>query len=270
MRKRTRISLGIVALIICWAVAMGAELPRQNPARQAALNQVGVIDALLAGNYRGSVTIGDLRRLGDFGLGTFDGLDGEMVVLDGVARQVAADGVARRAPDAWTTPFAQVVRFAPDMHCVLPAGADLKTIEERLDSVIGDANCFAAVRVDATFASLTARSVPAQKPPYRPLAEVAKSQSVFPFQNTRGTLVGLRCPAFSRGLAVPGWHWHFLTEERKRGGHVLALALGGAAQPEAQIMRVRRFSLALPQNGLSDFDLSRDRSVELRSVEGGR
>lgn len=270
MRKSTRFSFVVIALVVCWAVAMASELPRQNAARQAALHQVGVIDALLAGDYRGGASIGDIRRLGDLGLGTFDGLDGEMVLLDGVARQVASDGVARRVPDTLTTPFAQVVRFAPDMRCVLPAGADLKAVEARLDQVIGDDNCFAAARVDATFASLTARSVPRQTPPYRPLAEVAKSQSVFPFQNVRGTVIGLRCPAFARGLAVPGWHWHFLTDDRKRGGHVLALVLGSAAHPEASVMRLRRLSLALPEAGLAGFDLTRDRARELKSVEGGR
>ena len=156
------------------------------------------------------------------------------------------------------------------MNCVLPAGAELKTVEARLDAAIGDPNCFAAARIDADFASLTARSVPRQTPPYRPLAEVAKQQSVFPFSGAQGTLVGLRGPAFVRGLGVPGWHWHFLTADRKRGGHVMAFTLAQNAQPEAKIMRLRRFSLTLPDAGLQGLDLTRDRADELRSVESGR
>ncbi|OIO00989.1 MAG: alpha-acetolactate decarboxylase [Desulfovibrionaceae bacterium CG1_02_65_16] len=270
MRKTVRLTLGLLIAFVCWAAAMAAELPRQHPGRAAALNQVGVIDALLAGGYQGSMSLGELKRLGDFGLGTFDALDGEMILLDGVVYQAPVNGHVRRPPDSLTTPFAQVTRFASDLNCVLPAGADLKAVEARLDAAIGDANCFAATRIDATFASLTARSVPAQKPPYRPLAEVAKEQAVFPFTNARGTLVGMRGPAFVRGLGVPGWHWHFLTADRKRGGHVMAFTLAQNAQPEAKLMRMRRFTLALPEAGLSGFDLTRDRGAELKGVESGR
>jgi len=178
--KASRLVLGIFLAFACWAVALAAEMPQQPGAKPAALAQVGVIDALLAGGYEGSLSLGELRKLGDFGLGTFDALDGEMVVLDGVVYQVPASGQVRKAPDTLTTPFAQVTRFAPGATCALPAGADLKAVEAKLDAALGDPNCFAAVRIDADFASLTARSVPRQTPPYRPLSVVAKDQAVFP------------------------------------------------------------------------------------------
>jgi len=271
MRTKTaRLTLGLFFAFACWAMAFAAEMPRQAKTGQAALAQVGVIDALLAGGYEGSMSLGELRKLGDFGLGTFDALDGEMVVLDGVVYQVPASGQVRKAPDTLTTPFAQVTRFAPDVPCKLPAGADLKAVEARLDAVLGDPNCFAAVRIDADFASLTARSVPRQTPPYRPLSVVAKEQSVFAFAATRGTLVGMRGPAFARGLGVPGWHWHYLTQDRKRGGHVMAFTLAGGAPSAAQLQRMRRMELVLPERGLSAFDLGRDRSQELHSVESGQ
>jgi alpha-acetolactate decarboxylase len=267
--KAARLALGVLLAFACWAAAFAAEMPRQHSAAQPTLVQVGVIDALLAGGYQGSLSLGELRHRGDFGLGTFDALDGEMVLLDGVVYQVPSTGVVRRAPDNLTTPFAQVLRFAPDLSCPLPAGADLKAVETALDAALGDANCFAAVRIDADFASLSARSVPRQTPPYRPLAEVAKEQAVFPFTGVRGTLVGLRGPAFARGLGVPGWHWHFLTQDRTRGGHVLAFRFGDAA-PVAKLERLRRLELSLPEAGLSGFDLTRDRAGELKSVESGR
>ena len=266
--KASRLVLGIFLAFACWAVALAAEMPQQPGAKPAALAQVGVIDALLAGGYEGSLSLGELRKLGDFGLGTFDALDGEMVVLDGVVYQVPASGQGRKAPDTLTTPFAQVTRFAPGATCALPAGADLKAVEAKLDAALGDPNCFAAVRIDADFASLTARSVPRQTPPYRPLSVVAKEQAVFPFTSTRGTLVGMRGPAFARGLGVPGWHWHFLTQDRTRGGHVMAFTLG--ASPVARMQRMRRLELTLPERGLAGFDLARDRSQELHSVESGK
>lgn len=267
MKGTVRILAGLALAFLCFTSALAADATRQASASAPTLVQVGVIDALLAGGYEGSMSLGQLRSLGDLGLGTFDGLDGEMVVLDGVVHQVLASGHVARPADSLTTPFAQVTRLAAPQRVALPAGLDLKAVEARLDAALGDLNRFAAVRLDARFATLTARSVPRQTPPYRPLAEVAKEQSVFPFANAEGTLVGLRGPAFVRGLGVPGWHWHFLTKDRARGGHVLAFVLDAAAPSQASLQTLRRLELVLPQQGLTGLDLGRDRTKELHAVE---
>lgn len=261
------------ALLIFSSAPVHAKTPK---ARQTAseLYQVGVIDALLAGAYGGSQTLGTLRGHGTLGLGTFDGLDGEMVVLDGVVYQIPFDGVVRRPAMGVTTPFAQVVRFRPEGAASLPAVSNLKALEAALDAAItvkvGDLSRFAAVRLDAEFASLTARSVPRQSPPFRPLAEVAKGQAVFQFEGVRGTLVGLRGPDFVRGLGVPGWHWHFLTQDRTRGGHVLDCALASGADVSVPFQTLRAMSLHLPKSGLSGMDLRRDRAGELKAVESSQ
>jgi acetolactate decarboxylase len=84
-----------------------------------------------------------------------------------------------------------------------------------------DAGPVGAVRFDGSFEFVRARSVPRQDPPYRPLAEVAAEQHVFSFKDVRGTLVGFRFPDYASGVEVPGYHLHFITEDRRRGGHVL-------------------------------------------------
>lgn len=268
MKGRMRIILGLALALLCWGSAFAGDATLKQ--RAPVLVQVGVIDALLAGGYQGSMTLGELRGLGDFGLGTFDALDGEMVVLDGHVHQVLASGAVLRPADSLTTPFAQVARLASPRLLDLPAGLDLKAVEARLDAELGDLNIFAAVRIDARFATLTARSVPRQTPPYRPLSEVAKEQSVFPFAAVAGTLVGLRGPAYVRGLGVPGWHWHFLTQDRTRGGHVLAFVLAPAGQARAQLQSISRMELLLPRKGLGGLDLTRDRTGELHAVEAGQ
>jgi len=268
MNTVKRLALGLLVSIFCCVAALASDSAPGG--KGPALVQVGVIDALLAGGYDGSLTLGELRRLGDIGLGTFDALDGEMVVLDGVVHQVLASGKVARPADALTTPFAQVTRMPDPVGLDLPAGLDLKAVEARLDAALGDLNAFAAARIDARFASLTARSVPRQTPPYRTLAEVAKEQSVFPFAGAQGTLVGLRGPAYVRGLGVSGWHWHFLTTDRTRGGHVLGFVLDAASPARARLQTVRRMELMLPQTGLHGMDLTRDRSKELHAVEAGQ
>ncbi|HWR02482.1 MAG TPA: acetolactate decarboxylase [Humidesulfovibrio sp.] len=259
-----------LAFSLILALGLCVQAPAAETATQPALVQVGVIDALLAGGYEGSLRLGTLRTLGDIGLGTFDALDGEMVVLDGVVHQVLASGKVARPADSLTTPFAQVARMPSPQALRLAPGLDLKAVEAVLDAQLADSNVFAAVRIEGRFASLTARSVPRQSPPYRTLAEVAKEQSVFPFADVDGTLIGLRGPAFAKGFGVPGWHWHFLTRDRTRGGHVLSFTLAPAANADVRLQPLRRLELILPERGLSAFDLSRDRSRELHAVEAGQ
>ncbi len=267
MRRIARFLLSFVLAAALCGPAFAAEATGKTG---PSLVQVGVIDALLAGGYEGSLSLGELRKLGDFGLGTFDALDGEMVVLDGVVHQVLSSGMVARPADSLTTPFAQVARLTSPKALRLAPGLDLKDVEAALDASLGDGNVFAAARIEARFATLTARSVPRQTPPYRPLAEVAKEQSVFPFAGVEGTLIGLRGPAFAKGLGVPGWHWHFLTRDRSRGGHVLSFTLAPAGSAEASLQPLRRLELILPERGLSGFDLGRDRSRELHAVEAGQ
>lgn len=260
--RRVLFGFALCALLLPVGPSQAADL-----LKTPALVQIGVIDALLAGGYDGSVPVGGLPRLGDIGLGTFDALDGEMVVLDGVVYQAPASGQVRRADPRVTTPFAQVARFRPGPALALPENIGLKDLEAWLDKALGDTSLFGAVRVEGVFTALKARSVPRQQKPYRPLAVAAKEQSEFDFSQARGTLVGLRGPDYVRGLGVPGWHWHFLTQDRTRGGHVLDLTLGAGT---ARLATLRRLELLLPKGGLGGLDLSLDRSHELKAVESAR
>ncbi|MGP0047135.1 MAG: acetolactate decarboxylase, partial [Syntrophobacteraceae bacterium] len=182
------------------------------------MTQYSTIDVLMKGIYDGYVPIGEMLLHGDTGIGTFDGLDGEMVVVDGIAYQVTADGVVHIPAPTMTTPFAEVTFFHDDQEKVLPPGANLESFTREVDAIIPTPNIFYAVRIDGTFAKVITRSVPKQSKPYRPLTEIVKTQPTFTFENVRGVIVGWRCPAFVKGINVPGYHLHFLTEDRKGGG----------------------------------------------------
>ena len=194
---------------------------RGNEHPHHSLFQASTIDALLSGNYEGDLSFAELRTRGNFGLGTFDALDGEMVALNGDFYQVKADGKAYEVDERLKTPFAVVTFFEPDLHRSLatPMGyADLCTC---LDHIVGDAKVCNAVRVDGFFHYVKTRSVPKQRKPYPPLVEVVKHQPIFELYDVRGSLVGFRFPDYAQGLSVPGYHLHFLTEDRRAGGHLL-------------------------------------------------
>ena len=187
-----------------------------------ALTQFSLLSALAADNYLGVAPLRDVLAGGDFGLGTFDRLDGEMIVLDGKIYQALADGTVRLADLDGTTPFAAVTFFDEDGRLEDIAAATLDELYQQLDRKLMRRNSPYAIRITAEFAELTLRSVPAQSPPFEPLTDVVKHQTTWQRRNVRGTLIGLSCPAWMGTLNVSGYHWHFLSDDHKIGGHVLA------------------------------------------------
>jgi acetolactate decarboxylase len=181
--------------------------------------QASTLDSLFSGKLEGDLTFAELAEHGDLGIGTLNGLDGEMLAVDGRFMRADADGVIGDVPAEARTPFAVVTFFEPADSFAIDGPLDYGTFLERLGRD-GAPSC--AVRVEGEFELMRARSVPRQRPPYRSLAEVANEQHVFELADVSGTIVGFRFPDYARGLEVPGYHLHFVDAERLRGGHVLA------------------------------------------------
>lgn len=227
--------------------------------------QASTINALFEGVYDGDMTYGELREHGDFGLGTFNALDGEMIAFDGSFYQIKSDGVAYPVDDSQKTPFAIVQFFEPEFHQALEREMDLQQLKDFLQSVIPTMNFFYAIRIDGLFKYMKTRSVPRQVKPYPPLIEVAKTQPVFEFSDVSGTLAGFRFPDYAQGLNMPGYHLHFITGDREAGGHALDLLL---QQGELAVEHTSNFHLELPQKGMFlDADLSKDQRETLHQAE---
>jgi len=265
MATMPRTLLSIAAALTLACCLPGCGTPTAN-----GITQVATIDALLAGVYDGHMTLGALREYGDLGIGTFEGLDGEMTLVDGTFYKVRADGKVYRPPLSERTPFASVTRFVPDLKDTLSGPADRKALEARIDALAPSRNQICAFIVRGDFRLVRTRSVPAQKKPYPPLVEVTKTQPVFTLRNVRGTLVGFRLPDFVKGVNVPGYHMHFLTDDRTGGGHVLGFEL---AQGTLEADRVHEWlDIRLP-TGSSSFgaaNLTQDRTAELQAAEKDR
>lgn len=139
----------------------GCQTPSTN-----GITQVATIDALLSGVYDGHMSLATLRRYGDFGIGTYEALDGEMLLLDGRFYQVRADGKVYRPPLSARTPFACVTTFVPDCRAEIAARTDLPALEQQIDRLVPQQNRFCAFIVRGEFTRVVVRSVPAQKKPY--------------------------------------------------------------------------------------------------------
>ena len=229
------------------------------------LHQVSTIDALLAGLYDGVVPIKTLKQQGDMGIGTFDGLDGEMIVVDGQVFRVSADGRASIVTDDETTPFASVTNFTSEQQFPLPLATNYASLKKLIAETNLSPNLFHAFRLEGSFNRVTTRSVPRQEKPYAPLVKVVKSQPLFNFEQVEGVMVGFYCPAYVKGINVPGYHLHFLTADHSAGGHVLSF---NTNQVQLAIDTLPRFALQLPTSKeFALVDLKRDRQHELKKVE---
>jgi len=262
--------LGIaVAVAIVFFGAACAQSLMKHPAPTVdheTLYQVSTIDALMQGVYGGVQQFSEVRRHGDFGIGTFDALDGEMVALDGMYYQVRADGIAYPVPDAMTTPFATVTFFEPDLRITTDGPMNYSVLSTYLSDRIPSQNMVYAVRINGTFPAMKVRSVPIQAPPYLPLTAAVANQTVFVYSGAKGTVVGFFMPKFFSALNVPGYHLHFISEDSKSGGHILDFTVAGNTTAEFDI--TPSFEMSLPMTGaFTGADLTKDMSGDLGKVE---
>ena len=234
--------------------------------REGVVYQTSTIDALLAGVYDGEMSCAQLLRHGDLGIGTFDGLQGEMVVLDGELYQVRADGKVYHPDLSVKTPFATVCNFEADGTLSPANGTDFEAFRSMVDRHAPNQNLFCAIRMTGHFTAMKTRSVPGQTKPYPPLAEVTRNQPEFEMVAVSGSVVGFRCPAYVKGINVPGYHLHFISDDRTQGGHILSFEI---AEASCEVDVLNHYALTLPAgaSAFAETDLSKDRSQELRRVE---
>jgi acetolactate decarboxylase len=228
------------------------------------LFQVSTSNALAQGVFNGAVTVGELRRHGDFGLGTFAGLDGELIMIDGVCFRAGAGGDVEEVGDDREVPFALVTRFVADVDTVVEPVEGMSQLASRLDEVRPSQNLFAGIRVDAIFDSLTLRAAcPAR--PGEGLLEATHHQSEFGIDDAAGTLVGFWAPEYARSVGVPGYHFHFISDDRNVGGHVLDVR-GGPLDVGMQVES--GLHLAIPETAaFLSADLSGDHGSEIEAAE---
>lgn len=228
------------------------------------LFQVSTSAALVEGIYQGAVRVSRLLEHGDFGLGTFTDLDGEMVVLDGICYQVKATGAIAPVEGERLIPYAVVTRFSSSFHKKHQTVATFDDLVQVCDQLRDSDNVFYAFRVDGRFHAVKTRVVK-PVPKGTGLKTAASGQQEFRFEELRGTLVGIWSPAFAGSFTVSGYHFHFLSEDRQHGGHVLDCR---ASEVEIDGCAMNEMNVSLPET--KDFlkaDLTRDPQADLMTAE---
>jgi len=271
IRKITAYALVTMMFLIPLTGCAGAENSAANNSEKDTLYQVSTLNALMLGNYDGVISCSELLSHGDTGVGTFDGLNGEMIVLDGKVYQAKEDGSVAIVNGEVTTPFAEVAFFDGDFVLEdLTQIEDMDALKTLLtDSILDETdnpNMFFMAKIPGNFKQILVRSEAAQSKPYAPLAEVLKEQTEYVYEDLSGTIVALYCPDYINGLGLAGWHFHFISEDYSKGGHVLDVSLSSG---EAQIDLISGFHMLLPQDeAFAELELAQDMSEKTNAVEG--
>ena len=222
------------------------------------------VNALVEGIYEQNVPLTEILKHGDFGLGTFNELDGEMVLLDGQIYRIAADGNVSKVSEEARTPFACVAFYHPTSYEDSNGELTYPQFLSWLNTLMPSPNLFYAFRVEGEFSEVRTRSVPKQEA-YRPLVEATKGQTVFDYHDVSGTLVGFFTPSFVASLSVPGMHLHFLSTDRQQGGHLLECRIK-QVRTEIQFLYAVEVSLPLNLDYLM-WDFQRDVPGDLDKAE---
>ena len=222
------------------------------------------INALLEGFYRDDITIATLHEKGDFGIGTFNNLDGELIALGGRFFQLDLDGNARPVGDEMKTPFSTVCRFQPMLTEEIAGPMTWEQFNAQLKNILPSDNMFYALHMEGRFRSVQTRSVPRTEN-YRPLSEATDRQKLRRFENVEGHLVGFYTPSFVPSVNVPGYHFHFIDQDLSAGGHLLS------CEPEHLDVRLQIFfnmELTLPKTlDYLTASFTRDAKKDLEKAE---
>jgi acetolactate decarboxylase len=209
------------------------------------LFQVSTLDALSLGLYQGIYSIGALKHKGDFGVGTFEGIDGELTVLNGHFYHFRSDGIVTEEPDHSRVPFAVITSFQPEVR-LSRNNLSMDELGQQMDRLLPSKNLFYAIRIHGTFSELTTRAIPKLFPPYPPLSEAIGEEVRFPYRNIKGTLVVFRSPAWVSGINQVGYHYHFISDDETVGGHVLSFTTGRVT---LEIQELQQNSIWVPNKG---------------------
>ena len=243
-----------------------------NKKDDAKMFQVSTLQALALGYSRAVIKVGELMRHGDIGLGTFEDVNGEMIVVDGHCYRADENGMVNEADSEIGVPFSSVAFFNEDRRCEINKTDNIEKLKECLDLRIEEdfgLNSMHIVRIDGSFKRICARSESGYRAHHVTLKDaLSETQRDFYFDNISGTLVCVYYPDYMDGINASGWHLHFISENRESGGHVFDLIL---EKGTAYFDKITNIEITLPHEPAFDtYALKGASKDEIKSVEQGK
>ncbi len=224
--------------------------------------QYSVFSALANKVYTGNITVSQVKENGDIGLGTFNSLNGELIMLDGEVYQLLSDGTIRHSADTELLPFVVTTFFDDDQHLQLKECSAYEVLKGFIEKRLPSPNFFYGFRITGAFQSITCGGAEKQEYPFsKTLGEALVDRPKFQAENIKGTMVGFWFPAHTGKINIAGFHLHFISDDRKMAGHVMDF---NATDMEIGIDRIDQINITLPQTedfGKAVIDLSQEYSL---------
>ena len=260
------IALLLPVLITTNTTAQSAKNRRTAASERDFMYQYSIIDALMAGVFDGDLTLGQLKKKGDFGVGTFNRVDGELLIDKGHVYKIGYDGSVKEVPDSDSTSAAFVKFFKADTVIHLNGrGLTYEKVQEQIKHLLNP-NGIYALRISATFPTMTTRAEKPAVKPYTSLPEHLKqNQVVFELKNTKGICAGFLLPPYLARTNVPGFHLHYLADDHKSGGHIFNFT---ADSLTIEVDMAKGFTIENNTNAeFGKVNLQPDRGAELKKIE---
>ena len=233
--------------------------------------QVSTLQALALGYTRAVITIEELVKHGNTGLGTFENVDGEMILMDGKCFRAMEDGTVVEEGKDTGVPFCAIADLNKKRTFDISDVPNMDALRELLTLKIEEdfgLNSMHVVRIDGIFGKIDARSeAPFRSQNVTLQTILSKNQRAFVFENIRGSLVGVYFPDYMDGINMPGWHLHFISEDRSKGGHVFDMSL---QEGTVYLDKISRIEIQLPTEAAFDtYSLKQASEDEIKKVEKG-
>jgi len=232
------------------------------------LFQYGIADAFVGGLYKGSLSLKDLKLKGDFGLGAPDLLDGELTILDGKVYQTKATGETIESDNEFKTSLSFVTFFRPDINLTIEKRTEEKLLLYKISQALSNKNAMYSIKISGNFYNVRTRAFPPVKnEPFPVLTSIFDTQKIFDFPEKEGVLVGYYIPEYLNGINVTGFHFHFLSTDRKYGGHVLDFI---GENLNIEIAELKGFELEISRDpDFQNFNFNIKDNKDLKRIEQG-
>ncbi|WP_457126925.1 acetolactate decarboxylase [Mucilaginibacter sp. HD30] len=233
------------------------------------LFQYGIASAFIGGVYQGSLPVKEIKAMGDFGLGAPDLLDGELTILNGIVYQTRANGETTTPKEDFTTSFAFTTFFKADTVFYLSTSSDKAAVSEKISRFLQHKNSVYALKITGEFKDMKTRAFPAvDAVTSAPLITFMDKQRIFNYKNCSGFLVGYYFPEYLNGLNIAGYHFHYLSQDKTKGGHVLDFL---SSSLKIEIAEIKAVAIKIPSdNSFQNFDFPKNKNESLEKVETGK
>ncbi|SNR77043.1 acetolactate decarboxylase [Lutibacter agarilyticus] len=196
--------------------------------------------------YDGTLKASELKERGTIGLGSYNALEGELVMLDGILYEALGDGSVIVVNDTTKIAYANAAFYKEDVAFKFEDTYNYEDLRKELNLQTGSKNFFYAFKIHGTFQKLKLGGVPKQEKPYTEGLDVLiPNRPVFDKENITGTMVGFYCPEFIGKINVTGYHLHFVSDDKKSAGHVMEFT--NASDLTGGYKKISKYQFDLPE-----------------------